>query len=457
MLALSSDCAAAATEGFLQRAESVDNERSGFGWRLGAAVLLVLVSSILYAPGARRVAAENGGYSLRFYGHGVDGIDRVQIHIDPPVPADVGATDFTIEWWMKALPGENSSSACISGGDNWIYGNILFDRDIWGEGDYGDYGVSLAGGRIAFGVNNGSGGYTLCGAANVADGSWHHIAVTRRRSDGWLRIFVDGLLDAEGNGPPGDVSYRDGRATGYANDPWLVIGAEKHDAGPAYPSYSGWVDEVRLSNALRYTSNFVPPSSPFTSDGNTIALYHLDEGPAGACSGTIVDSSGARDGPSSGTCSYGGSNPAGPVYISDSPFAQDTIPPAIDNVTASALDTWALIAWSTDEVATSQVTYGISPTLSISTTEVPSYTLAHTVVLTGLSPSTTYVYVVRSRDEAGNASVSGEHGFATVPTEETRSLYLPLVLSSPLSAAAVAHPSEPLAQLYKHFLGVLSR
>jgi hypothetical protein len=102
---------------------------------------------------------QDNGYSLRFHGNGVDDIDRVNIQIDDPArPADVGATDFTLEWWMKANPGQNGSSSCVTGGDNWIYGNIIFDRDIWANSDYGDYGISLANGRIAFGANNGSWG-----------------------------------------------------------------------------------------------------------------------------------------------------------------------------------------------------------------------------------------------------------------------------------------------------------
>ncbi|MEW6569498.1 MAG: carboxypeptidase regulatory-like domain-containing protein, partial [Chloroflexota bacterium] len=45
-----------------------------------------------------------GGYSLRFYGNGYGDLDRVKILIDAPArPADVGATDFTLEWWMKAF------------------------------------------------------------------------------------------------------------------------------------------------------------------------------------------------------------------------------------------------------------------------------------------------------------------------------------------------------------------
>ena len=84
----------------------------------------------------------------------------------------------------------------------------------------------LTAGRIAFGVSFGNSGNTICGTTDVADGQWHHIAVTRRRSDGALRLFVDGVLDAEGPGGVGanrDVTYRDGRA-GTPNDPFLVIG-----------------------------------------------------------------------------------------------------------------------------------------------------------------------------------------------------------------------------------------
>ncbi len=29
-------------------------------------------------------------------------------------------------------------------------GNVIFDRDILGGGDFGEYGISIRGGRIAF-------------------------------------------------------------------------------------------------------------------------------------------------------------------------------------------------------------------------------------------------------------------------------------------------------------------
>lgn len=271
---------------------------------------LALTLAVLPVP----VRAQ-GDFSLRFYGTGRDGVDRVIIPLDvPPRPVDVG-DDFTIEFWLKALPGDNAAPACFPSEDNWIYGNVVIDRDVYFAGDYGDYGISLADGRVVFGVNNGSQGTTLCGQTDVADGRWHHIAVTRSAVDGNLALFIDGRLDARGDGPTGDVSYRDGRATQYPADPFLVIGAEKHDACPEYPSFRGWLDEVRISRIIRYRSAFTPPATPFTPDPDTVALYHFDEG----ASITIRDSSGAPGGPSDGTLRVGGS-PAGPVWSEETPW-----------------------------------------------------------------------------------------------------------------------------------------
>lgn len=260
-------------------------------------------------------------YSLRFYGNGTNDNDRVKIPVvsgSTSLPVNIGATDFTIEFWLRFTSGENNSGNCTEGMDTWIFGNIIFDRDIFGTPDYGDFGISLYGNRIAFGVHNGSSGYTICSNTPLNANTWYHIALTRAIS-GDMRIFINGVLSRQYNGPAGNISYRVGRAiTGsYDNEPFLVIGAEKHDYDPnTYPSFSGWVDEVRISNLIRYTANFTPPNASFTPDANTVGLYHFDEG-----SGTtILDSSGAAGGPSHGSRNYGGS-PAGPVYdANNKPF-----------------------------------------------------------------------------------------------------------------------------------------
>jgi hypothetical protein len=255
--------------------------------------------------------------ALRFYGTGANQIDRVKIPLgNPSRPVNVGNGDFTLEFWMKANAADNRTGyRCSSANDDWINGHVLIDRDVYFAGAFGDYGISLGNGRLAFGVNNGADGATLCGKINVADGRWHHIAVQRRASDGQLWLFVDGKLDAQAQGPAGDISYDANRATDYPNDPFLVIGAEKHDAGSEYPSYRGWLDELRLSNVLRYAANFRRPSSAFTSDANTAALYHFDE-----ASGDVVrDSSNAAGGPSDGQL-FNADPSKGPARVMDVPF-----------------------------------------------------------------------------------------------------------------------------------------
>ncbi|WP_322794434.1 LamG domain-containing protein [Bellilinea sp.] len=300
-----------------------------YGYGLLVFSLLISLAAATSAGLARPASAQTPQTSLRFFGTGSGDVDRVKIPLDNPHrPVDVGG-DFTLEFWINASPGSNTSAPCqeSSSSDTWTNGNIILDRDIFGDGDYGDYGVSLYGGRIAFGTAVVSSRRTLCGSSDLRDGQWHHVAVTRRSSDGQMRIFVDGQLQKTANGPVGNLSYRDGRSTSYPNsDPFLVIAAEKHDYDPStYPSFNGWVDEVRISNNIRYTGSFTPPTQPFTPDANTVALYHFDSAP-GACNGQVSDSRDSSGQNNHGQCKYGGNPPnQGPQFVADSPFFSNII------------------------------------------------------------------------------------------------------------------------------------
>ena len=183
----------------------------------------------------------------------------------------------------------------------------------------------MADGRVTFGLINATNNIgTVCGTTNVLDDEWHHVAVQREISSGIIQIYVDGVLDGQLTGPMGDISYPDDGVPnpGRNNDPFFVFGAEKHDADPArFPSFSGFFDEVRFSNILRYAEDFVRPGTSFPTDTNTVALYHLDEG----TSDVISDSSEAVGGPSNGVRNFGGS-PPGPDWSTDTPFSNTTAP-----------------------------------------------------------------------------------------------------------------------------------
>jgi hypothetical protein len=231
-------------------------------------------------------------------------------------PVNVGAGAFTIEFWMKATQKENPSGPCQEGNDAWINGHVIVDRDLWGPDLNGDFGISLYGGRISFGVTRASGnGNSICSSVVVADGAWHHVAAVR--SGAQLRLFVDGQEAGQGTGPTGDVSYdpKGAAPPDMPSERFLVLGAEKHDAGAEYPSYSGLLDELRISKAARYTGPFPAPAAPFVPDADTVGLYHFDEGQGT----TLTDSSQAPGGPSDGELFVGGS-PLGPLWSSESPF-----------------------------------------------------------------------------------------------------------------------------------------
>lgn len=251
------------------------------------------------------------GYMLRFNGNGRGDEDRLKITIDPHVPADIGG-DFTLEWWMKSDLPDNPTAACTSGAhEGFRQGNMIFDRDIE-DPTYGDFGVSLAGGRIAMGISNGSEQYTLCGNRSVANGAWHHIAITRESSSGNLRIFIDGSLDIENYGPTGDIQYPDGYSAAQTTDRLLVIAANKYSLTDAdyFPAFNGYLDEIRLSNVIRYHSNFPRPNHPYETDANTVALFHFDEG----YGDTLYDTSSHSGGPSDAYRFYGG-DPNGPEWF----------------------------------------------------------------------------------------------------------------------------------------------
>jgi phosphodiesterase/alkaline phosphatase D-like protein len=94
--------------------------------------------------------------------------------------------------------------------------------------------------------------------------------------------------------------------------------------------------------------------------------------------------------------------------------ATDVTPPTISAI-ASAVQspTSANITWTTDEGATTKVTYGVSSSYTDSTAIDPSLVTSHSVSVSGLAPQTTYHYAVVSNDLAGNVSTSSDQVFTT--------------------------------------------
>jgi hypothetical protein len=79
------------------------------------------------------------------------------------------------------------------------------------------------------------------------------------------------------------------------------------------------------------------------------------------------------------------------------------------NVTSSGIS----ISWSTDNVATTAVSYGLSPALGQTTPVQTALTNNHGITLTGLKSSSTYYFVAQSTDANGNTGYSGTYTFTT--------------------------------------------
>ena len=89
--------------------------------------------------------------------------------------------------------------------------------------------------------------------------------------------------------------------------------------------------------------------------------------------------------------------------------------PIISNVQVSNITaTTAIVAWSTDRQSSSQVLLGTESGSYTLTVDGPDFVTGHIVNLTGLTPGTTYFFVVRSRDYYTNiVATSAEYSFRT--------------------------------------------
>lgn len=80
----------------------------------------------------------------------------------------------------------------------------------------------------------------------------------------------------------------------------------------------------------------------------------------------------------------------------------DNTAPKVTGPSYMVTSTTITVSWTTDEPATEQVIYGLGSNLNMSTTESTTYTTSHSVLLTGLTPNTTYSIQVKGRDAVGN-------------------------------------------------------
>lgn len=128
--------------------------------------------------------------------------------------------------------------------------------------------------KLRFAIQNGGAAIFADANVNPQDNAWHHLAGCRavNGSNITITMFWDGALVATANGTTSQIG----------TPSTVYVGGLDY----AKPGLGGSIDEIRVSNTLRYTGPFTPPRR-HSLDANTVALFHLDEG-SGA---TATDSS----------------------------------------------------------------------------------------------------------------------------------------------------------------------
>lgn len=107
-------------------------------------------------------------------------------------------------------------------------------------------------------------------------------------------------------------------------------------------------------------------------------------------------------------------NTRSPIVPEDGGFAPDVVPPVISAIQSTTTASTATITWTTDEPATSAVSYGLTSAYEAGTVVDPAFVTAHAVVLTGLTPATAYRFRVASTDTVANTAAGPDSGFTTL-------------------------------------------
>ena len=174
--------------------------------------------------------------------------------------------------WAVNLGSSINTLRAVGAGD--ISGDFTIETWVFMNNDNGNY-VHLTynvGGIInVFNVYNGSVQNFLFGTSSTSGqttlefndttwdaGVWTHLAAVR--SSGTLKMYVNGVADATTStavsGNLTDLEYI-GTGRSFTSDARI---------------FDGKVSNVRFSSTARYTSNFTPPTAPFTTDSDTNLL-----------------------------------------------------------------------------------------------------------------------------------------------------------------------------------------
>jgi hypothetical protein len=197
----------------------------------GSAIDLKGTIATLNLAGGSLTAPGNFGDLAASFGGGFVAISRGF----NTIPANMGSSDFTIEFWFKPTA---AAGVLFSITDTNLFGTLLR--------------VEInAGNAVLVMPDNGLGASVLeSSIGTVTLGQWHHVAVSRSVGQTAPRLYINGVR-ATSNSNTGTFDFFT-----FVNDATIFVGAQ--DVGVA--NFSGSINDLRITAGVaRYPVTCTPP------------------------------------------------------------------------------------------------------------------------------------------------------------------------------------------------------
>lgn len=183
------------------------------------------------------------------------------------LPHMVGS-DFTLEFMMN-------TTSTGGAGTQWFHGNGIVDAEIGGQTN--DWGISLVGANVGFGIGQSGMDITIKSTTSVNTGNWFHVAASWKQSTGEMKLYINGVLEATGTG---SVNLRNAPTR-------ITIGQLQTNI----QRYNGSIDELRIWNEVRdiaqIQANMNKELNPESE--NLLAYYTFNQGnTAGTNTGLVT-------------------------------------------------------------------------------------------------------------------------------------------------------------------------
>lgn len=202
--------------------------------------------------------------------------------------AKITTNPFTVEAWVN-IPAPSSGNylriypiITYTKPQSWLDYGYIFQLKLEVQETTGEYRPSFSALMANSPDNINSNYITVIAPTSIKPNTWHHIAITSYSKDSrcYLIMYLDGQLINTTEKYRANCSIYNTTVQTHN----VVIAKPNTGAGGIGGYYfAGQLDEIRISNIVRYSTNFSLPKEPFVSDTSTQLLYHFD--------GNLLDSS----------------------------------------------------------------------------------------------------------------------------------------------------------------------